>query len=94
MPIWRCMQAGGWSVMSAEVINSSYAVPMTNGVNQTNPRADSRDVSVYPIRKRPPKSGRLILLVRGLVNIGSTNNRQGCSWGPEIPMVFWQNGAE
>ena len=30
------------------------------GVNQTNPRADSRDVSVHPITKRPPKSGRLI----------------------------------
>ena len=76
------MQAGGRSVMSAEVINSSYAVPMTNGANQTNPRADSRDVSLHPMTKRPPKSGRLVLLAGGLVNIDSTNSRQGCSWGP------------
>ena len=46
--------------MSAEAINTSCTVPMTNGVNQTNPRADPRDVSVHPITKRPPKLGRLV----------------------------------
>ena len=46
--------------MSAESINTSCTVPMTNGVNQTHPRADSRDVSVHPIRNKPPKSGRLV----------------------------------
>ena len=53
------MRVGGWNVMSAEAINSSYAVPMTNGVNQTNPRADSRDVSLHPMTNKPPNQGRL-----------------------------------
>lgn len=44
--------------------------------------------------KRPPKSGRLVLLAGGLVNIDSTNSRQGCSWGGEIPMVFGKDGTE
>ena len=78
--------------MSAEAINSSYAVPMTNGVNQTNPRADSRDVSVHPIIKRPPKSGRLVLLAGGLVNIDSTNSRQGCSWGSRYRWCLGRTG--
>ena len=43
--------------MSAEAINSSYAVPMTNGVNQTNPRADSRDETfakfLFPRQPKP-----------------------------------------
>ena len=56
-----CKLADGALVMSAEAINSSYAVPMTNGVNQTNPRADSRDVSVHPIIKRPPNQGGLFI---------------------------------
>ena len=74
--------------MSAEAINSSYAVPMTNGVNQTNPRADSRDVSVHPIIKRPPKSGRLVLLAGGLVNIDSTNSRRVVVGGRDTDGVW------
>ncbi len=30
----------------------------------------------------------------GSVNIGSTNGRQGCSWGSGIPMVLGKNGTE
>ena len=45
-------------------------------------------------QKGRPNQGGLFYLDGCLVNIGSTNSRQDCSWGPEIPMVFWQNGAE
>ena len=82
------MRVGAWNVMSDESINPSCTVPMTNGVNQIHPRADPRDVSVHPITKRPPKSGRLVLLAGGLVNIDSTNSRQGCNQGQGILIVF------
>ena len=56
-----CKLADGALVMSAEAINSSYAVPMTNGVNQTNPRADSRYLSVHLNIKMTTNQGGLII---------------------------------